>query len=826
MEALSAQGDVGSGAAVADELHHRIPQNKNRRYLAPDGASSSPEAGTETGRVADEYEYEDGTLLVRVDTGTLEHATQERARAKALWLDFLEENGGLETAKEEQGNSGADRHSANDAGSQKNATKTKADRSTAPEASAAVEAGRSSTTAITSNVVHKTADEEDSTTVPIPRVILERHRRLFLTYNLQDYTFDYSASEDDVNGWIRVHVVDGSVGYATTISTGTLLSRGVVSGLPTMEDVFAKVDEVYSTEGIDPNKVVVEYDDDVAYPVLIRYDSTDDSKSIHIRTRSLVKEGRSVTHPNNPEDIGQSPGNPNSDSKGTSTRASPSNPTLDSLSYHKVRWSNFQVVDYDFVLSIGRRRAGNNRRQQSGIKVQVRSGRVINTPSQSKLTPAMHKLLVCMSGTVDKVSGLGSWGEGLPELPTMDAIYTFLASSYRSTPRRKRRGIRIRYNSEVAYPTTARMPLACSTGTSTAQHKMVTFNIRNVNIIKEGGTSPDLVNPDPTFDDKVQEAYNKWVEWGYGGKTTNYWFRYKRGCEVGMPPEDCRGMCVTVTDGRVSDVRYANDDSDGNTDADSVCEAANSVPEDQADNVPSITDLLEMMLPSSPGRAVSGTFDSTWGYALSGHIVDRPDTTMPFRFEVQEFDLLYPKSQPSPGFDGPALVGPGGDSTMCPADVRVCTNNQNKVVTRVPPSCNFASCEEDLVGSEDDLLPNGCHATPKVCEDGSSIYMRGIPPNCVYPPCTPPGVHDADKDGPLKQPATDRESTGSDGKPLACRLITKLCDDGVTYVALDPKTDCKEYQKCPQAMSENECDTVPFQCEDGSLVYKRGVPPN
>ena len=156
----------------------------------------------------------------------------------------------------------------------------------------------------------------------------------------------------------------------------------------------------------------------------------------------------------------------------------------------------------------------------------------------------------------------------------------------------------------------------------------------------------------------------------------------------------------------------------------------------------------------------------------------------------------------------------------------VCSNNQNKIVTRVPPSCNFASCDEKPAGDENGLLPNGCDASPKVCEDGSSIYMRGIPPNCVYPPCTPPGVHDADKDGPLKQPATDRESKGSDGKPLACRLITKLCDDGMTYVALDPKTDCKEYQECPQAMSGNKCDTVPFQCEDGNLIYKRGVPPN
>ena len=677
VKSLAAEREAaGSGAGEADKVHNKLPQSKLPRYLVSGDASSNPDAGTgNNGRVADVGEDEDDTLLVRVDTGTLEHATRERARAKALWLDFLEENDGIETAEEKQGNPGADHESANNAGGQKNATKTKVDRSasTVPEtsAAAAAEAGRSTTTASTSNAVHRTADEDDAATVPIPRVILERHRRLFLTHNLQDYIFDYFTTDDGIGGWIRIHVVDGSVGYAMSISTGTLLSSGVVSGLPTMEDIFAKVDQVYSTEGIDPNKVVVEYDDDVAYPTLIRYDSPDENKSIDIRTRNLTKESGSVSHLNNPGGIDLSPGNPNSDSKGTSTRASPNNPTLDNLSYHQVRWSNFQVVDYDFVISIGRRRAGNNRRQQSGIKVQVRSGRVINTPPQSKLSPAMRKLLACMSGTVDKVSGLGSWGEGLPELPTMDEIYSFLASSYRSTPRRKRRGIRIRYNSEVAYPTTARMPLACSAGTSKAQHKMVTFYIRNVNVIKEGGSSPDLVNPDPSFDDKVQEAYNKWIEWGYSGKTSNYWFRYKRGCEVGMPPEDCRGMCVTVTDRRVSGVRYVNDDSNGNTDADSVCQAADMVPEDQADNVPSITDLLEMMLPSSPGRAVSGTFDSTWGYALSGHIVDRPDTTMPFRFEVQEFDLLYPNSQPSTGSDGPALVGPGGDSTMCPADVRV-----------------------------------------------------------------------------------------------------------------------------------------------------------
>ena len=111
-----------------------------------------------------------------------------------------------------------------------------------------------------------------------------------------------------------------------------------------------------------------------------------------------------------------------------------------------------------------------------------------------------------------------------------------------------------------------------------------------------------------------------------------------------------------------------------------------------------------------------------------------------------------------------------------------------------------AAVEEDtsVVGSSD-LLPNGCDATPMTCPDGSLNYKRGIPPDCVYPPCYAPVVHDADANGPLQQPPQDgaEPTAGSDGKPLWCPRITQLCDDRVTYVGLDPDTDCKEFEPCP-----------------------------
>ena len=111
--------------------------------------------------------------------------------------------------------------------------------------------------------------------------------------------------------------------------------------------------------------------------------------------------------------------------------------------------------------------------------------------------------------------------------------------------------------------------------------------------------------------------------------------------------------------------------------------------------------------------------------------------------------------------------------------------------------------EETSVVESSDLLRNGCDATPMTCPDGSLNYKRGIPPDCVYPPCYAPGVHDADANGPLQQPPQDgaEPTVGSDGKPLWCPRITQLCDDGVTYVGLDPDTDCEEFEPCPPTTS-------------------------
>jgi hypothetical protein len=111
-----------------------------------------------------------------------------------------------------------------------------------------------------------------SEVLSVSAVEMDRHRALWIASGMLSYRYDYQRSCEcgpDTVRPVRIEVLGGSVTSVTFLDDGESLQSPTVGAFPTIDDLFAKIDEAIES---DAESVVVTYHPTLGYPTLLSVD--------------------------------------------------------------------------------------------------------------------------------------------------------------------------------------------------------------------------------------------------------------------------------------------------------------------------------------------------------------------------------------------------------------------------------------------------------------------------------------------------------------------------------------------------------------------------